>query len=373
MTTIHFETAALADTLKKAARIAPMRGREFDSYAGILLSIIPGPDDEDDTVTVRTTDGAVFYTEWMNHLGIEGEEAHWRLPSKVVSDIVNALPIGSGKKCTFTEESGRIKISSGRTRASLGIIQRDYPEWDDFADDLAQTVPGFGARLEQVAWAVSRKAAQSNMAAVYLDGENIVATDGDKLVTAPLELPMDPDNVLVPVAVLAPILSQMTETRAAVNDRFLLLQPNDYTQIKCVLLGEKYPPVANLMNQATEETVMFNREHAIEIVQRIMTVIAKERQNNLDVTIGNGEMIFYTEDEMQMNSINDALDLDGQCQHEPIRYRFNPEFFLNAISKAPGMLSTLNYTPSKPAQPVRFEGEAGYRCWIIPRRAVIAP
>lgn len=366
MTTVSFETALLAECLKKAARIAPMKGRELDRYAGILIELEKGEDDEW-IASVRATDGQVFYTEWINTLEVEGEPVQWRVPSKVTSGIINALPIGSNKKCTFTEDGGKIRIQSDRTRASVGLITSSMPPWENFDPSVVEEVPGFGMRLDQVAWAADKSDTQAT-SGIFLDGENIVATDGMKLATAPLGISMQEDNVLVPLVVIAPILSQMRETRAAIQGNYLLLMPTNYTQIKCVLMGDSYPSVSRLMNQETEETILFNREHALEIVQRIMTIVAKDQQNNLDVTVGNGEISFYTEDEAQVNSIDDALSLDGQCNHGPVKFRFTPSYFLSAISKSPGLLATMSYTPSNPKQPVRFEGEAGFKCWVMPRR-----
>ncbi|ADD80830.1 DnaN [Rhodococcus phage ReqiDocB7] len=368
MTEVVFETAALADTLKKAARIAPMKGTEIEKYAGILLEILPDGMGGGQVVA-HATNGGVFYKEWMNPLSIQGEATTWRVPSAVTSGIINALPIGSGKKCTFKLEGNKIRITSGRTRASVGLIDREYPEWEDFDYEETSPLNGFGARLDQVAWAVSRKESQAT-SSVYLDGESIVATDGYKLVTAPLALNMEEDSVLVPMAVLAPLLSQMDETRGRVDGNFLCLAPNDYTQIKCVLLGENYPPVSKVTSQETENTILANREQMVEIVQRIMTVIAKDRQTDLWVTIGNEEISFYTQDEAGVNSIDDALELPGQCIHEPIKFKFTPEYFVNAVGKAPGILVTINYSIDRPLSAVRFEGEDEYKCWVVPRREV---
>lgn len=345
-----------------------MKGRDIENNAGFYLEVRNDP--EEPHVILRATDGGVFYMERISVLEIEGEDVDWRVPSAVTAGVVGALPIGSGKRCVFQTEGGRIRITSGRTRASVGLIDASYyPEWDAFDSEGLKLVPGFGAKLNQIAWAVDRKQSLST-SAVYMDGEVVMGTDGQRLAAAPLTLPMDEDKILVQMAMLAPILSQMVETKAAVRDGYLCLQPNDYTQIKCLLLGLQYPPVSRLTNIETEEAVLFNREAASEIINRIMPVISSDRQADLFVTIGNGEMEFFTEDDAKINSIIDVIELNGQCEHEPIKYRFGPDNFTSAITKSPGVMVAMNYTPSLPTQAVRFDGQDGYRCWIMPRMQV---
>lgn len=309
--------------------------------------------------------------ERISVLEIEGEDTDWRVPSAVTAGVVGALPIGSGKKCTFENDGGRIRITSARTRASVGLIQdTSYPEWDVFDASGLELIHGFGAKLDQIAWAVDKKQAMAT-SAVFMDGEVVMGTDGQRLAAATLKLPMDEEKILVQMAMLAPILTQMVETRAGVRDGYLLLQPNDYTQIKCILLGLQYPPVSRLTSIETEEAVLFNREAAAEIIQRIMPVISADRQADLFITIGNGEIEFFTEDDAKINSITDVIELNGQCEHEPVKYRLGPDNFVSAITKSPGLMITMNYTPSKPFQAIRFDGLDEYRCWIMPRRLVM--
>jgi len=365
-TAVTFETASLADTLRKAARIAPLKGQEFERYAGFYLEV--RNDDEDAHVVLRAANGDIFYMERINVLDIEGENVDWRVPSAVTAGVVGALPIGSGKTCVFKQEEGRIRITSGRTKASVRLLDDQYfPEWDVFDSEELELVHGFGEKLDRIAWAVDKKQAMST-SAVYIDGEQVVGTDGNRLAAVPLKMPTGEEPyILVQMAVLAPIISQVVETKVGVIDGYLCLQPNDYTQIKCLILGLTYPPVHRVMNVEPEEAILFNREAATEIINRIMPVISSDRQADLYVTIGNGEMEFFTEDDQKINSIIDVIELPGQCPHEPIKYRFGPDNFVQAITKSPGTMVTMNYDPEKPKQLIRFDGQEEYRCWINPR------
>lgn len=363
---VVFETASLSDTLKKANRIAPSRGRNFELYAGFYLEIDPAQQE----VLLRSTDGGVFYMEWITPLEVYGDEPFvWRIPSSVTTAIVNTLPQGAGKKVTFTQDGGRVVITSARTKGSVRLIKsEDYPRWETFDPDAVEPVTGLGAKLDQVAWAVSRKEIEIT-SGVYMDGERIVATDKTRLAMAPLEMPVS-EPVVVPMAVLAPVVNQMVDMKAGVIGNFLCLLPNNYTQIKCVLLGDPYPNVNGVINRETTDVVMFNRETTIATLQRILTVGQKDRQGHLDLTIGNGEMVLFAKDDGADEQIEDVIELNGQAEHEPMTFRLDPGMFMQAVNKAPGLMVMMNYRADNPSGFLRFEGEAGYKCWIPPRRIV---
>jgi DNA polymerase III sliding clamp (beta) subunit (PCNA family) len=364
---IVFETAAVSDTFKKANRIAPTKGRNLESYAGFLLEVDPA----NSNVLLRSTDGGVFYMEWITPLEVEGDAPFvWRVPSNVTTAILNTLPQGAGNKVTFQQDGGRIIITSKRTKGSVRLIDTsNYPTWDTFDPVQVSSVEGFGSRLDQVAWAVSRKEIEV-MSGVYIDGQNIVATNGQRLATAPFSMPIPEESVVVPMAVLAPIVSQMVEMKAGVIGNYLCLLPNQYTQIKCVLMGDDFPNVSAVMKKETTDAIMFNKEITLATLQRILTIGSKDRQGHLDITIGDGEMKLFAQDEGADEEIEDVISLAGQCEHPPMTIRVGPDNFQNAINKAPGLMVMMHYDPQRPLGFLRFEGDAGYKCWIPPRRAV---
>lgn len=367
MQKIVFEAAALADTLKKANRIAPTKGRNLESYAGFMLEVNPA----DMEIVLRSTDGGVFYMEWITPLEIDAEAPfNWRIPSAVTTSIINAMPQGAGSRVTFTRDGGKIAITSKRTRASIRLIPEDnYPLWETFDPDAVSAVQNLGARLDQVAWAVSKKDVET-VSGVYMDGENIIATNKQRLAVAPFAMPISAP-VVVPMAVLAPVIGEMREMRAGIVGNYLCLLPNDYTQIKCILMADDFPDVSRVMTKETTDTIIFNREIVVALIQRIMTVGSKDRQSYLDLTIGNEEMILFTQDEGADETIEDAIELTGMALHEPVRIRVGPENFMYAISKAPGMMIAMNYDHTKPLGFIRFEAESDYRVWIPPRRQVV--
>lgn len=367
MTAVTFETAALADSIKKANTIAPSRGKEFDMYKGFVLDVFP----EHGRVLLRATNGEVFYSEYLSPLKIEGPELTWRIPSAVTNGIVSNLPIGSGKTVKFENEAGYLRITSGRMRARVPLIPNDYfPDWDDFEDEDMPVVEGFGARLDQVAWACHRGNTPP-INGVYIDREKMVGTDRAKVAIVPIAFdPGEGEYVVVPVGILAPVVRGMEEIKVNVQGNFLCIAPNEDTHIKCVLFGEDYPKVANVMAQVQEEAIILDRDLVVETMTRMRAIGTGDRQMPLKVVIGEEQIAFHMRDEQSVEEIEDSIYLSGQADHPPVTYLFGPDIFMDAVGKSPNKMMTFNYNLTEQKKLVKFEGGSGYEVAVRPRVAM---
>jgi DNA polymerase III sliding clamp (beta) subunit (PCNA family) len=364
VTKVTFETAAFADSIKKANAIAPTRGKEFDKYKGFHLEVRP----EGNNVCLRSTNGDVFYTEFMTPLKIEGDEVDWRIPSAVTNGIVSNLPIGSGKMVTFENEKGFLRITSARMRARVPLIANDYyPDWESFDANLLPVVENFGARLDQVAWAADRGNLPP-LNGVYIDSGRMVATNKVRIATVPIEFDTGGDKyVVVPVGILAPVVRGMEEIKVGIIGNYLCVSPNDDTQIKCVLYADPYPPVDKPLSLEFEQLVMLNRDLVVETLARVLAVGSSDRQLPLKVVIGDEQIAFHVRDENNTEEIEDSIYLAGQCEHEPVEYLFSPENFSDAISKSPNKEMIFHYNTSEQDKGTRFEGGSGYVVIVRPR------
>lgn len=373
MTKVTFETAAFADSIKKANSIAPTRGKEFDKYKGFYMEVRNG----DNNVCLRTTNGEVYYTEFMQPLKMEGEDADWRIPSAVTNGIVSNLPIGSGKTVTFEDflVQGKqfLRITSGRMKARVPLIVNDYfPDWEGFDSSGFPVVYDFGARLDAVSWASDR----GNLPpynGVYIDSERMVATD--KVRVASMEGAFDTGEhayLVVPVGILAPVVRGIDEMKIGLDGNFLCMQPNEDIQIKCVMYGEQFVNVNRALQIENEELIMINRDIIGEVLARCLAVGSSDRQMPLKVTIGNEEIAFHVRDEGKTEEIEDSVYLKGQCLHEPVDYLFGPDNFVDAVGKSPNKEMVFHYNISEQKKGVKFEGGSGYVVIVRPRVAVNA-
>lgn len=369
ISSVTFETAALADVIKKAAKVAPSKGAAFDKAAGIVLEFAPGSPLP--LAVVRATNLDIFMMEWVTVTEWTGEVARWRLPSSLLALVIGSLPIGTGKTVTMESQSHGVNwivnLKSGRTKAKFFPIDIDYyPQWGAFDPDDMFPAHDLGGRISQVEWATSKN--DPKLAGILLDGTYAIACDGYRLARVPLSIPNLDHPIIVPSDVLGQILKETGEVQIGKSseDNLLRIMPNDYTQMKAILYDVDYPPVDRIFAYEFDQEVKVNRDALMEIMQRINSFSVGDRVGGFKVYFGKGEIALYMENE-QVGSIGDVLEVPGQCDHERYEKFFTPKNLMDALSKSPNVSVTLKYSTTEPRYPVKVDDEAGYEAWVMPR------
>lgn len=363
MTAVEFEIAGLTDSLKKASQIAPVKGNQLEKFAGLLLEILPETDETAATVILRATNGDVFYREWITPNSIEGDPITWRLPSKLVANVVAQLPQSKVVRFEDSEDVSRVEITCGKLKATTRkMIPDTYPDWDYIDQDEMFQMPGFGQTLEEVGWAVANDHPPFN--GIRITDEMMFGCDKYRLARAPLELDL-PEPITVPASVLAPIIKHVVDTKVMVTEHHLCLMPNDRTEILCTIFGEEYPSVDRIINTEFTHSIEFDKSVVKDILDRVMAAGSKDRQYGLDVIIGEETLeVGITDEDHQ---INDSLYIEGQADHNLTHFSFSPMNFTEPISKAPNGTITLKYTAGNPKKMVKFEADGMFEVWVAPR------
>ena len=362
MTTIVLEAAALADCFKNANRVAPRSGARTAALTGFVLTL------SGQEVMIRTTNGDVFYMQRLTALESDAPRAgeQWRIPSQVATRVVSSLPQGKGKTVTLSSGQGVVRISAGKMSATLALVDHSgYPEWDFHPMDGATLVEGFGTQLDRVAWASERNTGTAT-SCVRVDGNWLMAATNRALAVTPCQMPLaGRQEVLLPLAVLAPILSQMRDVQVKYVDNLLVLGPTPDTQIRCVTMDLRFPNVGAPMSEAFSGSVTINRESATEILARVRAIVDNDEGGHVWLTVGRGTVSFFSMDSTGSNSVSDVVELvDGQAGHEPVTMRMSAETLTAALGKSPGGSLTLCYDTEGKSSRLRVNGTDHYSCWI---------
>ena len=365
MTKVVFETATLADAIKKAARIAPTRGAAFDKAAGIVLDVSQHPL----PCVVRATDLDVFSMEWIEPVEMEGDPVAWRLPSISFSTVMASLPIGTGKLVTLEEKenghSSQVHLTSGRTKARFNTLDIGYyPEWSAYDPDELYKANDLGGRFAMVSWAAGKSDVPLN--GVHLTGEIAVATDKYKLCCAPMPIPELTDPITVPATVIASMLKATGEVAIGAKGNFLHIMPDEYTQLKAIIYAEKYPGVTRIMQREYPEKLTVNKEALLEILNRAANFAGADRTPTLRCFIGKQEFAVWMPNE-EVGMLGDILDIPGYADHDRWEVKFTPKYLIEAISNVPSSEFDMHYDPSNPKRVVYIDGGSGYECWVMPR------
>jgi DNA polymerase III sliding clamp (beta) subunit (PCNA family) len=371
VTTVTFENATIRDVIGKAAKIAPTKGTAFDKAAGILFEI----DHNSNEIIVRSTNTEIFYTEIVDAVSIQlatgqapppsGVEK-WLLHSVLLDGICSKLPIASGAQTQFVADGPKMILASGRMRANLRFMDPSYyPDWKPFDPAGLTNVSDFGARLQQVQWAAS-KTGVPPLTGINLDGQLAAATDNYRVAITPCEVPGIYEPVTIPSTILAPLMKALGEVKIGQEDGFLLLMPDDATQIKATIYADKYPKIAAALKRQEPNAIFFKRDHLIDMIDQAMVMGQRDRNPMLKVIIGLEEVAVLMEDQ-EMGLLGNVMEVAGQAPHERMYVGFTPDNLVSALRAAPNSEVTLYYTDGMPMKPVRLDGGSGYEVLIMPR------
>lgn len=366
MTKVTFETAALADTIKKAARVAPSKsGHAFDKASGIVLDVFPK---EDVKCVVRATNVDVFSTEVIDVISAEGPEVRWRVSSMVLAGIIGSLPIASGKTVTFEQEGSKLRISSGRTKATLYLMDPTYyPGWDNFDPAGMTQVNGLGGKLEQVEWAAST-APQPPLCGVFLDGEFAVATDRYRLARVPLRVDL-PRPIIIPAGILGTVLRPMGDVGLAVRGSTLEISVDGYHQVQTIIYDMEFPNIKKVMRTDAPETVELAKAPMLEMLGRANNFVGSDRDPVLTMFLGREEFaVMMTNQEIGL--IGDVIEAPGQITHPRTQILVTPKNIMDAVNKCPGSKIQMGYDPLNASRPLYIRDGSGFESWIVPRKMV---
>lgn len=353
---VTFENATIADSIKKAARVAPTRGEAFDKANGLLMSL----DSEEKTITLRTTDLDLHYLEVVDAVDVEGD-GDWRFNALILSEVVSKLPIGSGKNCTFEQKGGEVHMRSGRTIAKFRVMDSTYyPKWEPFDPEQLEIVPDLGARIKQVEWAAMEDH-ETVYAGIHLDGEYVMATDRIRMAFAPCEAEPIYKPVTIPAGILKPVIANLRDVAIGIADGEFLLMPDVSTQIKTRIYDREYPPIKRLADSKVfPNKVTLRKASLLEIIDRAAVFSRRDRAPRLEMIIGKEELAVSCSD-ADLGLLGDVLEIDGQADHRRHKIYFTPKNLTDALNAAPSEEIDFYYdtTATKPA-PVKIDGGSGY-------------
>lgn len=359
---VTFEIATIADSIGKAARVAPTRGEAFDKASGILMSLDP----DEGTVTLRSTNLHVMYLEVVDAVKVEGE-GDWRFNAQVIAAVVAKLPIGSGKTMTLEKVGGEVHLKAGRTTAKFRIMDSTYyPTWDAFDPDKLEMVPDLGARIKQVEWAAMEDH-EAIYAGIHLDGEHVMATDRIRLACAPCEAEPIYKPVTIPAGILKPVMGNLRDVAIGIDEGMFLMMPDASTQIRTRIYDKDYPPVKKTLDREWPISVKFRKNGLLEIIERAVIFAQRDRSPKMSFIIGRNEIAVMCSDS-EVGLLGDVIEVTSGADHNRHKIMFTPRNITEALNAAPSDEVELFYDLDKPEFPVKIDGGSGYVALVMPRR-----
>lgn len=359
---VIFENATIADAIGKAARVAPTRGEGFDKAAGILIEL----DEEEGTVTLRSTNLSLFYLQVVDAMEVSGSGL-WRLNAQILAGVMSKLPIGSGKTVSLEEKDNQIYLKSGSTSAKFRMIDPQYfPYWEAFDPDKLELVPDFAERVKQVEWAASTEHEYS-YSGIHFNGKHIVTTDRIRLARVPLDAEPIYKPVTIPAGILTPLLTGLRDVAVGINEGTFLLMPDVSTQLKTNIYDRDYPTSVNGVFEkfSWSHMVKVRKSELLEVIDRAAVFAQRDRSPKLDLIIGKNQIAVMCAD-VDMGLLGDVVEVE-QADHPRHRMIFTPKNITDALNAAPSSEVELWYSPDEPKYPIKIDGGSGYEAVVMAR------
>jgi DNA polymerase III sliding clamp (beta) subunit (PCNA family) len=361
---VTFENATIADSVGKAARVAPTRGMAFDKASGILMTLDP----EEGTVTLKATNLNLFYLEVVDAVEVEGEGT-WRFPSMIISAVLAKLPIGSGKTVTLEQKGNSVELKSGRTTAKFRTMEvGHYPDWEPFDPDKLEMVPDFGARIQQVEWAALDEP-EAIYAGIHLDGTVAIATDRFRMAMVECEAEPIYKPITIPSGILQPIVRNLRDVAIGIDEGQFLMMPDVSTQIRTIIYDKVYPPVQKAFDRTWPNSVKIRKQPLLDAIDRAVVFVQGNRSPSMTFIIGKDEIAVMCSDQ-DMGLLGEVVDLNGQADHKRHKVLFTPKNLTDALNAAPSEEVIIHYNTEESAWPFKIDGGSGYTALAMPRQSL---
>lgn len=380
MKTATFDAAHLADSVNKAARIAPSRGAGFDKAAGIVFWV------SGTGCQIQATDLECSY--WQNipiaeTTGFEGgETVKWRLASTTISKLVSSFPLDTGLKIKLIDnDDSWIRISAGRTKVRIPSIDTDtYPNLAPVSRDGMSDANNFAAKVAQVAWATAKDGLFSG---VHIDGQRLVATDRYTLAIVPCEVALS-SPVTVPLGSLVALIKDATDAKIKSENNRLELALDAETVAAATLLDDPYPNVMSLtaFEKHWVGSTTFSKQIFVETVERMLTIVASEKMPRLVCTVSDDEMILDV-DEPDLGKIQETIDCQtlwpegvtcADLTEQRRSFTVTPSYLKNAVNVCKTGRVNLSFGHRDDPQrsgtvPIIVSDDTGYKAYVMPRQS----
>lgn len=359
MSVVAFETATIADAIKKSDKAAPRPTKDAPHLSGILIDVFP----DQEIVVLRASNGLVNYRQEVPVHHCESVRTTWLLPASILASVIETYDKRSGSTVVFTQAGNVVEITQARKKARLTMMDVSiYPMWHQFDEAHMSTVEDLGAKIGLIEWACDKELAQLGL---RITEDALFATDKYVLARVPIKIPGLSEPVTIPPRSLAGMVPSQGELRIKVIGSQLLLCPDDQTQISCTTIGMPYLPVERAMIGNFENELRVAKSEFLTLIKTTQSV-AKGDTQILRLFIDEGTMAGVLEEDGRAG-IRDIIDVVG-AEHETYEFNFNPVFLGNAISNAPDDFIVFKYNRSKLTVALIEGAQSGYQCWITPIR-----
>ena len=294
----------------------------------------------DQHLTISTTN---LETSMQTRLPIEarGESTHVAIPSRILLDILKALP---EQPITFIidEQNFSVEISSENGKYKIsGENGEDFPQIPrpEGTDAIHMPLPALLKAVNKTLFAASTDEDKAALNGIFFDlgehGATFVATDAHRLVRyRRVDVTVsNPTSFIVPQKALNLLKNSLdpNDNRDIVvhyNDSNAFFQSDDLLLV-CRLIDQKYPDYENVIPTDNPNKLFIAKKELLGTLRRV-NIFANKSTHQVRFSLKENELEITSEDPDFANEARETL----RCQYEgaALEIGFNASLLLDVIS-----------------------------------------
>lgn len=301
-------------------------------------------------VLIQLTDGRLSLTgtdlevEIVGHLNLHApaESGEITVPARKLMDICRSLP--DGAEITFSEEGGRVLVTSGRSRFTLSSLPaNEFPSVDDGPGKREFVISQ--SELKQLISHTSFAMAQQDVR-YYLNGmllevgENrarVVATDGHRLAMMDVQVPsLDGDltQAILPrkgVIELSRLLADDGDVTVVLGNNHIRIATEEF-RFTSKLVDGAYPDYDRVLPKGGDKQMMGNREELRNAFSRT-AILSNEKYRGVRLLLSEGQLTLVANNPEQEEA---QEDVTVNYTAEDLEVGFNVSYVIDVLNVLSG-------------------------------------
>ena len=301
-------------------------------------------------VLIQLTDGRLSLTgtdlevEIVGHLNLNApaESGEITVPARKLMDICRSLP--DGAEITFSEEGGRVLVTSGRSRFTLSSLPaNEFPSVDDGPGKREFVISQ--SELKQLISHTSFAMAQQDVR-YYLNGmllevgENrarVVATDGHRLAMMDVQVPSLDGGLtqaILPrkgVIELSRLLADDGDVTVVLGNNHIRIATEEF-RFTSKLVDGAYPDYDRVLPKGGDKQMMGNREELRNAFSRT-AILSNEKYRGVRLLLSEGQLTLVANNPEQEEA---QEDVTVNYTAEDLEVGFNVSYVIDVLNVLSG-------------------------------------
>lgn len=303
------------------------------------------------------------------------EDFSTTLPARKLLDIVKALP--DQAEITLASEDGRIRITSGKSRFTLGSLQAsDFPRIEDIQPHSQFSLPQKVLKklIDKTAFAMALQDVRYYLNGMLMElgdkGIRLVATDGHRLALSeePGSLGISSDRqIIIPrkgVLELGRLLNNDdTHAELLISQNHLRVQTPDLV-FTSKLIDGKFPDYNRVIPEDGNLVMTVDRDVLKQSLHRI-SILSNEKYRGINLSLNENSLGIRAHNPDQEEA-EEEITVD---YHEtPMEIGFNVTYLLDVLSVLDSDQVLVNLKDSNSSCIIRASDNDNFRYVVMPMR-----